>query len=152
MLPFLSPTKVVQGQDWGSLAAFAAIASVDLSHDLVPASQRRWRRCECLSKVDMHTILLLSSARVSRNFLRSLNAVPCRGKKKKAAGKKAAAKPTDNDTDIDVDLSPFSESMKSTISALQRNLSSLRTSGAHPGLLDSTHPLPLPPAPPASVT
>lgn len=95
----------------------------------------------------MQTSLLLSSARVSRNFLRSLNAVPCRGKKKKASGKKAAAKPTDTGADVDVDLSPFSESMKCTISALQRNLSSLRTSGAHPGLLDSTLSFPLPPAP-----
>jgi hypothetical protein len=64
-------------------------------------------------------------------------AIPIRGKKKKAVGRGGSKSTADIADDVDVDLSPYRESMKKTIDTLQRNLSSIRTSGAHPKLLDS---------------
>lgn len=74
-------------------------------------------------------------------MLRALRALPrgvrpalggaqVRGKKKKAArdGGGAAGAP---------DLAPHREGMARTVDALRRSLAGVRTSGAHPGLLDS---------------
>lgn len=84
---------------------------------------------------------LSSSGRSALRHAHPSYALHVRGKKKKAArgGSKAAVDP---DGDVDVDLSPYEESMHRTVDSFQRSLTSIRTSGAHPSLLDSALYLP----------
>jgi hypothetical protein len=82
---------------------------------------------------------LAQRSRTALNMPASSHSVPHRGKKKKAG--RAAAKGASSDAeDVDVDLSPYRDSMRMTVDALQRDLASIRTSGAHPSLLDSASP------------
>jgi hypothetical protein len=63
--------------------------------------------------------------------------VPVRRKQKVARKSKAASVGVDSDCDK-IDLESYRDSMQKTFDVMQRDLSTIRTSGAHPGILDST--------------
>jgi hypothetical protein len=76
---------------------------------------------------------MLSLARVIAAPMRwSATRAQVRGKRKKAV-----SQVSDADAGVDVDLSQYSASMGRTVENLQRDLAAMRTSGAHPGILDS---------------
>lgn len=67
---------------------------------------------------------------------RGTAAAPSRGKKQKARGSGASGAKGEG-IGLDVDLSPYREKMQRTIEAFQRDLSSIRSSGASPSMLDN---------------
>jgi hypothetical protein len=60
-------------------------------------------------------------------------------RKQKLARKAKAEAPATDPEDANIDLTPYRESMQKTLDSMQRDLSTIRTSGAHPGILDSTY-------------
>jgi Flp pilus assembly protein TadB len=59
-------------------------------------------------------------------------------RKQKIARKAKAGATAPGSEDAKIDLTPYRESMQKTLDSMQRDLSTIRTSGAHPGILDST--------------
>jgi hypothetical protein len=62
--------------------------------------------------------------------------VPVRRKQKLARKSKAASIGDDPEVDM-IDLGSYRDSMQKTFDAMQRDMSTIRASGAHPGILDS---------------
>lgn len=76
-----------------------------------------------------------------RGTTRAINSLRCwnvqRRWKKSKAKAKTELKPDRESVAEDVDLSEYQSTMKKTVEAFQRDLATIRTSGANPNILDS---------------